>query len=71
VQKRELYLDAGVPEYWIVDGQQRTIRVVRSGRHDVVTAESLAWHPPGPSEPLVIDVPAFFGEALGERLARS
>jgi Uma2 family endonuclease len=65
VQKREFYLDAGVPEYWIVDGQQRTIRVAGLGRDDVVATESLAWHPAGSSEPLVIDVRTFFREALG------
>lgn len=65
VQKRKLYLDADIAEYWIVDGQQRTIRVVRAGREDVVAAESLAWHPAGASDSLVIDVGAFFREALG------
>jgi Uma2 family endonuclease len=65
VQKREFYLGAGVPEYWIVDGRQRSIRVVQSARQDVVAAESLAWHPPGAVEPLVIDVQGFFREALG------
>jgi Uma2 family endonuclease len=65
VQKREFYLDAGVPEYWIVDGKQRSIRVVKTARQDVVAAESLSWHPPGAGEPLVIDVRGFFREALG------
>lgn len=65
MQKREFYLDAGVPEYWIVDGHQRLIRVVRPGRADVLAAESLAWHPPGASAPLVVDVQKFFREALG------
>lgn len=65
VRKRDFYLEAGVPEYWIVDGEQRMIRVVRSGHADVLVAESLAWHPAGAGDPLIIDVPTFFHEALG------
>ncbi|MGI9077153.1 MAG: Uma2 family endonuclease [Gemmatimonadaceae bacterium] len=65
VQKRKLYLDAGIPEYWIVDGEERTIHIVRPGRHDLVTRDRLAWHPAGAVEPLVIDLPAFFRDALG------
>lgn len=65
VQKREFYVDAGVPEYWIIDGQERIIRVVRPGRADVLAAESLEWHPLGAGAPLVVDVQNFFREALG------
>ena len=65
MQKREFYLDAGVPEDWIVDGRQRTIRIVRSDHDDVLAAESLAWHPPGAAAPLVVDVQKFCREALG------
>lgn len=65
MQKRDFYLDAGVPEYWIVDGQHRSIRLVRPERPDAVVADSLTWHPPGADEPLIINVQAFFREALG------
>ncbi len=63
--KRDFYMDIGVPEYWIVDGDARTIRVVRPGRHDVVTNDTLVWSPPSVSAPLGIDVRTFFTEALG------
>ena len=63
--KRQLYRDAGVPEYWIVDGDGRTIRVIRANDDDVVTAESVAWHPAGADDALIIDLAAFFREALG------
>jgi len=63
--KREWYLDIGIPDYWIVDGEKRTIRRVRPGMGDVVTGDVLVWHPPGAGEPLVVDIPAFFQEALG------
>lgn len=63
--KRSLYLDAGVGEYWIVDPDRRVIRVVRRGGADAVAEHTLTWHPPGASDPLVIDVRALFLDALG------
>ncbi len=65
VQKRSLYLDAGVLEYWIVDGEHRSIRVVRPQRDDEVVTDELRWHPAGASEPFVLDVASMFREALG------
>jgi Uma2 family endonuclease len=65
LQKRQLYLDIGVPEYWIVDGEERTIRVVRPDEPDVEHSDSLTWHPEGAAEPLALDVRAMFREALG------
>jgi Uma2 family endonuclease len=35
-QKRDFYLELGIPEYWIVDGGRRTITIVRPGTADVV-----------------------------------
>ncbi|MGH7622479.1 MAG: Uma2 family endonuclease, partial [Gemmatimonadaceae bacterium] len=32
IQKRDLYLDAGVEEYWIIDPDQETIRSIRRDR---------------------------------------
>jgi Uma2 family endonuclease len=66
VQKRDLYTSLGIPEYWIVDGDQRTIRRVRPGSEDVVSTETLTWRPANASEPLVIDLSALFREALGD-----
>jgi Uma2 family endonuclease len=64
LQKRDLYIAAGIPEYWIVDEEERTIRVVRPDRADVVSGTSLAWHPANATDPLVIDVRALFRDAL-------
>jgi Uma2 family endonuclease len=63
--KREFYIEAGVPTYWIVDGEARTVRVVRPGQLDAIVADSVSWHPAGAGEPLVIDVSSVFREALG------
>ena len=66
VEKRALYLEAGVPEYWIVDREPRTIRVVRPGCDDADIATTLIWHPPGATEALTVDVARLFRDALGE-----
>jgi Uma2 family endonuclease len=62
-QKREFYVDAEIPEYWIVDPAQRNITVVRPGAEDFVASESLAWTPPGASQPLTLPVSSVFGTA--------
>ena len=55
--KRDLYLALGVPEYWIVDGDERAVTVVRPGQVDVRVTDVLHWHPAGASRALRIDVP--------------
>ena len=64
-QKRAYYLRNGVPEYWIVDGENRTILVIKPGIDDVLTDSQVVWHPRGAEEPFVLDVAAYFREALG------
>jgi Uma2 family endonuclease len=62
--KRELYLRAGIAEYWMVDHESRTVRVVRPGGPEVIARDRIEWHPAGAAEALVIDLPALFREAL-------
>jgi len=62
--KRDLYLRAGIAEYWIIDGTSRSVRVVRRGQRDCVVRDALRWLPPGAAEPLVIDLPELFRDAL-------
>ncbi len=64
-QKRSFYLRIGVAEYWIVDRETRSIRVVRPQSEDVVAKTELDWWPEGAAEPLSIDVAAYFDAALG------
>ena len=64
IEKKALYLDAGVVEYWIVDGLERSVRVVRADGERVET-NSLRWEPAGASDPFVLNVAAYFHEALG------
>jgi Uma2 family endonuclease len=63
-QKLKFYRRNGVSEYWMVDRNSRTIRVVTAD-NDLITGTELAWHPAGASQPLVIDVEAYFREVLG------
>lgn len=59
VNKREYYLDAGAGEYWVIDSEQREIRVIRRGEQDVIVRESLVWRVV-PAKPLVLDLAALF-----------
>lgn len=65
VHKRDFYMDIGIAEYWIVDDEDRTVRVVRRGVADVVAETTLSWRPAKAAKALVIDVRALFKEALG------
>ena len=65
VEKRDLYLDAGVPVYWVVDLDARVVeRWTPSHATPEILRTELTW-PPANSDPLIIDLPALF-----ERVAR-
>lgn len=64
--KRRYYARNGVPEYWIVDVDTRLVeRSGPDGRVEVL-GDRLQWHPEGADEPFVLDLPAFFHDALGD-----
>jgi Uma2 family endonuclease len=64
--KRDLYMRAGIAEYWIVDHETRSIQIVRRGEADVEAVDRLTWFPAGAGSPLAIDLPALFREALDD-----
>ena len=65
--KRSFLQRNGVPEYWIVDHHARLVERWRpeDARPEIVTG-ALAWQPVAAIEPLVIELPELFTEALGE-----
>lgn len=60
-QKRQLYLDAGVAEYWIVHREQRNVTVVRPGHRYLVCSDFLEWKPKGTGATLRIELAGVFG----------
>ena len=63
LQKLRLYQEEGVPEYWVVDIDQRHVERWRptASQPDLVTIE-LAWQPHPDIEPLRIDLPTLFAK---------
>jgi Uma2 family endonuclease len=60
--KRPFYVDeVGVPEYWIVDGDRRSITVLRTRTPPAVALDRLTWSPPGAKALLDIDLADVFG----------
>ena len=62
-EKKELYIDAGVPEYWIVDTERQVTTVVQPGSPDRVERERFVWEPRGASSGLEIQLGDVFGES--------
>jgi Uma2 family endonuclease len=62
--KRVFYVEAGVPEYWIVDSERRSVRVITT-TGDHIEMKVLRWSPAGASEPFALDLPSFFRKTLG------
>jgi Uma2 family endonuclease len=67
VNKRELYLAFGAPEYWVVDIDARLIERWRPGdaRPEIVS-ELIRWHPEGATAAFVVDLAEYFGQVLDE-----
>ena len=58
--KRMLYLGAGIPEYWVVDEDAKSVRVIRNGMPDVVVTGEMRWRPDPAADVLVFDVASLF-----------
>lgn len=63
--KRAYYMEGGVSEYWIVDGTQRVVTVIKPDKPDAVASSDLQWKPSGTREALHIDLATLFHAALG------
>jgi len=65
VEKRRIYRDEQVREYWIVDLDARTFERNTPGEpRPEIVVDKLEWLPAGAAEPLVIDLPAYFAAVL-------
>ncbi len=58
--KRRLYTSRRIAVYWMVDPEERTVRVVRPGWPDEMVTDALRWHPAGAGDPLEIALSAIF-----------
>ena len=58
--KRRLYVEREVPEYWIVNGEDLEVTIVRPDHDDERVTGTLRWHPRGASEALEIDLGEVF-----------
>jgi Uma2 family endonuclease len=66
VKKRAFYMESGLPEYWIVDGDARSVIVVTPSGERTETG-TLHWHPTGAARPLEADLVRLFSDVLGPR----
>ncbi len=64
--KRRMYLDEGVPQYWVVDPHARLIERWRQGDDRPELCDTtIEWHPVGHAPSLVLDLNEYFSEVHG------
>lgn len=61
VQKHDFYMDAEIPEHWMVDPDRRVVTVGRPGEDGTTVSDTLVWHPAQASDPLTIPLTEVFG----------
>ena len=65
-RKLTLYKEKAVPEYWIVDTDERAVERRRLDDSPVeILTDSLSWQPDPDAPPLVIDLPGYFDRVHG------
>jgi Uma2 family endonuclease len=59
--KRRRYQRAGVPLYWIVDGDERRVEIWTPKREEPqFESRRIVWHPAGAATPFALDLEALF-----------
>jgi Uma2 family endonuclease len=65
IKKRRIYLDEGVPEYWIIDLDARAFERWRPGdERPEILADTLAWQPRSGIEQLEVRLEEYFAAVL-------
>lgn len=65
IRKRKIYLDEGVPEYWIIDLDARALERWRPGdERPEILPDTLVWQPRAEIESLEIDLQEYFAAVL-------
>ena len=63
ITKRRAFQKNGISEYWIVDGDAAAFEIWRPDEDRPTLVDGhLTWTPTGASEPLQLDVAAFFAD---------
>jgi Uma2 family endonuclease len=60
-QKKKLYLDVGIDEYWMVDPERRSLTIVRPGHEDLTVTDVVEWNPAGARQPLALGLADILG----------
>jgi Uma2 family endonuclease len=69
IQKRELYMNAGVPDYWVIDLDGRFVEQWSATRMAAVPCvDVLRWQPASAPEALVIELVPLFQKITGKRI---
>jgi Uma2 family endonuclease len=58
--KRATYMGLGIPEYWQVNLEEKTVLVTQQERGDVLAASVLEWRPYPDIPALLIDLATLF-----------
>jgi Uma2 family endonuclease len=67
VEKRAMYRDQGVAEYWVIDLDTRAVeRSTPAGKGVEIESALLEWQPGAAPAPLIIDLKRHFDEVLDE-----
>ena len=65
-RKQALYKEKAVPEYWVIDPDERTVERHRPNESPVeILTGLLEWQPDPDAPPLVIDLPTYFDRVHG------
>ena len=67
VTKRRFFTRVDVAEYWVIDLDARIFeRNLGTDPRPEILDQTVTWSPTGATQPLIIDIPAYFARVYGE-----